>query len=189
MVAGLIERRAGSSNVTKLGSLAKLSPALSLLFFIPAINLGGIPPFSGFLGKFGLLHAAVQDADPLTWVAVGAGLLTSLLTLLAIIRVWARIFWRRAADAEAPNPELVHEAAQVAAETAAGGAQNPGLGLKLARELEAESLPWGMRYATGSLVVAGIALTVFAGPIFEFCERVAAQLIAREPYISAILSF
>lgn len=189
MVAGLIERRAGSSNVTKLGSLAKLSPALSLLFFIPAINLGGIPPFSGFLGKFGLLHAAVQDADPLTWVVVGAGLLTSLLTLLAIIRVWARIFWRRAADAEVPNQELVDEAAQVAAETAAGGAQNPGLGLKLARELEAASLPWGMRYATGSLVAAGIALTIFAGPIFEFCERVAAELIARDAYINAILPF
>lgn len=46
-----------------------------------------------------------------------------------------------------------------------------------------------MRYATGSLVVAGIALTVFAGPIFEFCQRVAAQLIAHEPYINAILSY
>ena len=189
MVAGLIERRAGSSNVTRLGSLAKLSPALSLLFFIPAINLGGIPPFSGFLGKFGLLHAAAQDADPLTWVVIGAGLLTSLLTLLAIIRVWARVFWRRAADAEVPNQELVAEAMQVAGETLAGGAQNPRLGLKLAKQLEADSLPWGMRYATGSLVLAGIALTVFAGPIFEFCERVAAELIAREPYISSILPF
>ncbi|ALD64705.1 Na+/H+ antiporter subunit D [Glutamicibacter soli] len=189
MVAGLIERRAGSANVTRLGSLAKLSPALSLLFFIPAINLGGIPPFSGFLGKFGLLHAAAQDADALTWVVIAAGLLTSLLTLLAIIRVWARMFWRRAADAEIPNPDLVDEAAKVADQTAAGGAQAPHLGLKLARELESEALPWGMRYATGSLVVAGIALTVFAGPIFEFCQRVAAQLIAHEPYINAILSY
>lgn len=59
--------------------------------------------------------------------------------------------------------------------------------MKLAKSLEAESLPWGMRYATGSLVLAGIALTVFAGPIFEFCERVAVELIAREPYITAIL--
>ncbi|PCC35132.1 Na+/H+ antiporter subunit D [Glutamicibacter sp. BW77] len=187
MVAGLIERRAGSANVTKLGSLAKLSPALAILFFIPAINLGGIPPFSGFLGKFGLLHAAAADADALTWVVIGAGLLTSLLTLLAIIRVWARMFWRRAADAEVPSAQLVAESTRVLEQTAVGGAQAPHLGRKLARELEAESLPWGMRYATGSLVVAGIALTVFAGPIFAFCRRVAAELIAREPFINAVL--
>ncbi|WP_313810946.1 Na+/H+ antiporter subunit D [Glutamicibacter sp.] len=189
MVAGLIERRAGSANVTRLGSLAKLSPALALLFFIPAINLGGIPPFSGFLGKFGLLHAAAQDADPLTWFVIAAGLLTSLLTLLAIIRVWARMFWRRAADAEIPNPMLVDQWTQVTEQTIAGGSKAPHLGLKLAKEMEAASLPWGMRYATGSLVAAGIALTVFAGPIFDFCQRVAAELIAREPYITAILNY
>lgn len=52
------------------------------------------------------------------------------------------MFWRRAADAEIPNPDLVDEAAKVADQTAAGGAQAPHLGLKLARELESEALPW-----------------------------------------------
>lgn len=92
-----------------------------------------------------------------------------------------------AADAEVPSAQLVAESTRVLEQTAVGGAQAPHLGRKLARELEAESLPWGMRYATGSLVVAGIALTVFAGPIFAFCQRVAAELIAREPFINAVL--
>ena len=187
MVAGLIERRAGSANVRKLGSLAKLSPALALLFFIPAINLGGIPPFSGFLGKFGLLHAAAQSGGTIVWVVIAAGLATSLLTLLAVIRVWARMFWRRAAEAEQPTAQLVSEAGQVMAAAAAGGEADPQAGLKLARTLEAQALPWGMRYATWALVLAGIALSIFAGPIFEFCEQVAGELIAGQPYVDAVL--
>ena len=187
MVAGLIERRAGSANITELGSLAKLSPALAVLFFVPAINLGGIPPFSGFLGKFGLLHAAAEEGGVLGWVVVGAGLLTSLLTLLAIVRVWARAFWRRAADAENPTEMLVRESRELTEVVQSGGNEGPIRAAKLARTMEAGHLPWGMRYSTGILVMAGIALTVFAGPLFAFCQRVAVELLARSPYITAVL--
>ncbi len=38
-----------------------------------------------------------------------------------------------------------------------------------------------MRYSTGALVAAGVALTVFAGPLFAFCQRVAAELLSRAP--------
>ena len=48
LVTGLIERRAGTANVDRLGGLARISPLLGILFFIPAMNLAGIPPFSGF---------------------------------------------------------------------------------------------------------------------------------------------
>ena len=48
------------SSLDRLGGLAKLSPVLAVLFFIPAMNLAGIPPFSGFLGKLGLLQAGVR---------------------------------------------------------------------------------------------------------------------------------
>jgi len=187
MVAGLMERRAGSSNITELGSLAKLSPALAMLFFVPAINLGGIPPFSGFMGKFGLLHAAAEQGGALNWIVIAAGLLTSLLTLMAIIRVWARAFWRRAADAEIPNEMLVNESRELVELVQASGNQGPLLGDKLAKKMEAKHLPWGMRYSTGGLVLAGVALTVFAGPLFAFCQRVAVELVAREPYITAVL--
>ncbi|MFD5329881.1 proton-conducting transporter membrane subunit, partial [Streptomyces sp. NPDC127092] len=54
LVTGLIENRAGTANIDRLGSLAKVSPFVSVLFLVPALNLGGIPPFSGFLGKVGL---------------------------------------------------------------------------------------------------------------------------------------
>ena len=107
LVTGLIERRGGSSSVDRLGGLAKLSPLLALLFFVPAMNLAGIPPFSGFLGKVGLMQAGVELGTPLAYVLVIGGVLTSLLTLLAVARVWNRAFWRRPSDAEHPDPVLL----------------------------------------------------------------------------------
>ena len=82
LVAGLIERRGGTHVLDRLGGLAKLSPVLAVLFFVPAMNLAGIPPFSGFLGKVGLLQAGVELGTPLAYVLVVGGVLTSLLTLL-----------------------------------------------------------------------------------------------------------
>jgi len=55
LVTGLIERRGGTSSLDGLGGLLKVAPLLAFLFFIPAMNLGGIPPLSGFIGKLGLL--------------------------------------------------------------------------------------------------------------------------------------
>ena len=60
LVAGLIERRGGTTSLVRLGSLARLAPLLAVLFFIPAMNLAGIPPMTGFLGKTGLIEAAAQ---------------------------------------------------------------------------------------------------------------------------------
>jgi multicomponent Na+:H+ antiporter subunit D len=94
LVAGLIERQGGSTSVDRLGGLAKASPLLAVLFFVPAMNLAGIPPLSGFIGKLGLLEAGVAEGSWQALVLVGGAVVTSLLTLVAISRVWTRAFWR-----------------------------------------------------------------------------------------------
>ena len=71
------------------------------------MNLAGIPPFSGFLGKVGLLQAGMELGTPLAYALVIGGVVTSLLTLLAVARVWNRAFWRKPADAEHPDPVLL----------------------------------------------------------------------------------
>ena len=70
LVAGLVEERAGSTDLRRLGGLARVAPLLGVLFFVPAMNLAGIPPFSGFLGKLGLLQAGVAARRA---AALGAG--------------------------------------------------------------------------------------------------------------------
>jgi len=94
LVAGLVERRCGSSSLNNVSGLAKISPVLGVLFFIPAMNLAGIPPLSGFLGKLGLIQAGVQDGSPLAYLLVGGAVATSLLTLYSIVRLWNYAFWR-----------------------------------------------------------------------------------------------
>ncbi|MBB3678186.1 multicomponent Na+:H+ antiporter subunit D [Modestobacter versicolor] len=137
LVAGLVERQGGSTSVDRLGGLARSSPLLAVLFFVPAMNLAGIPPLSGFIGKLGLLEAGVAEGSWPALVLVGGGVVTSLLTLIAIARVWTRAFWRpaaqepgadtaRAAAADA-GPETAAEP-EPAAVAAGDGAAGPAAG-------------------------------------------------------------
>ena len=103
LVVGLVERAGGSTSLTKLGGLAKLTPVLAILFFVPAMNLGGIPPLSGFLGKVGLIEAGVQLGTPLAYVLVVGSVLTSLLTLYALVKAWNKAFWQ---TPEEPRPPV-----------------------------------------------------------------------------------
>src|SRR6185295_10098198 len=99
LVVGLIERQAGASTLQRLGGLAAASPLLAFVFVIPALNLGGIPPFSGFVGKVALLEAGAQNGSVLAWLLVGGSVVTSLLTLYVVSRVWTLAFWRTRTDA------------------------------------------------------------------------------------------
>ena len=105
LVAGLIERRGGSTSLDQLGGLAKIAPLLAVLFFVPAMSLAGVPPFSGFLGKIGLLQAGVAAGTPMTYVLVGGGVVTSLLTMYALIKAWNKAFWQTA-PANVPDRHL-----------------------------------------------------------------------------------
>jgi multicomponent Na+:H+ antiporter subunit D len=118
LVAGLIERQGGSTSVDRLGGLAGSAPVLAVLFFVPAMNLAGIPPLSGFIGKLGLLEAGVAVGTGPAYVLVAGGVLTSLLTLIAVARVWTRAFWRP--TAQAPSDDTAEAAA------AAAGPEIPG---------------------------------------------------------------
>jgi multicomponent Na+:H+ antiporter subunit D len=106
LVAGLIERQGGSTGVDRLGGLATASPVLAVLYFVPAMNLAGIPPFSGFIGKLGLLEAGVSAGTWLPLTLVAGGAITSLLTLVAISRVWSRAFWRPASQSPREDTNL-----------------------------------------------------------------------------------
>ncbi|SHN86668.1 multisubunit sodium/proton antiporter, MrpD subunit (TC 2.A.63.1) [Geodermatophilus obscurus] len=109
LVAGLVERQGGTTAVDRLGGLARRSPLLGVLFFVPAMNLAGIPPLSGFIGKLGLLQAGVAEGSAVAFTLVAGGVVTSLLTLLAVARIWTRAFWR------SPNQSPVEDTAAAAA--------------------------------------------------------------------------
>ncbi|WP_432545490.1 Na+/H+ antiporter subunit D [Kineococcus sp. SYSU DK004] len=156
LVVGLVEQRTGTTDVRRLGGLAAASPALGLLFLLPGLNLAGIPPFSGFLGKLALLRAGVDDGGWDAWALVVASVVTSLLTLYAIARVWAAAFWhggdRSATGAGGRAPEEVPDDAP----------QRAGGGAAVAARPRASRAPAA---ATAGVVVLVTALTVVAGPL------------------------
>jgi multicomponent Na+:H+ antiporter subunit D len=102
LVVGLLERRGGSTSLDHLGGLAKIAPFLAVLFFVPAMNLAGVPPFSGFLGKVGLIQAGVVAGTPLAYALVVGSVVTSLLTLYALIKAWNKAFWQTAPETVEP---------------------------------------------------------------------------------------
>ena len=71
------------------------------LFFVLAVALAGLPPLSGFLGKFMLLRAAL-DSPLLPWVW-GVVLVTGLAGMIALARSGSLLFYRtRGAHDAAP---------------------------------------------------------------------------------------
>ena len=90
LVSGLIERHAGSSRLSRVGGIARSAPLIAVCFAVPALSLAGLPPSSGFAGKFALIDAGVGAEQ---WLMVGIALLVSLLTLLSMTKVWAGVFW------------------------------------------------------------------------------------------------
>jgi multicomponent Na+:H+ antiporter subunit D len=177
LVVGLIERQAGASTLQRLGGLAAASPLLALVFFVPALNLGGIPPFSGFIGKVALLEAGSQDGSVLAWMLVGGSVVTSLLTLYVMARVWTKAFWRPRADAPEGNLSAASPSALL----------NDTEDIAYADRDDVGRMPVGMLIPTGALIAVGLTLTVLAGPIFAYTERAADEVLDRGHYISAVL--
>ncbi|SHZ43310.1 Putative cation antiporter NADH dehydrogenase subunit [Mycobacteroides abscessus subsp. bolletii] len=177
LVVGLIERQAGASSLNRLGGLAAASPLLAFVFVVPALNLGGIPPFSGFIGKVALLEAGSLQGSVLAWTLVAGGTITSLLTLYAVARVWTKAFWRPRSDA--PEGDLAAAAPTALLDDAEDVA--------FVDRADVGRIPAGMLVPTLGLIAVGVALTIFAGPIIAISDRAAAEVRDRTVYISAVL--
>jgi multicomponent Na+:H+ antiporter subunit D len=102
LVAGMVRKLRGTEDLGRLGDLSTKAPWLAALFLIPAASLAGIPPFSGFWAKLGIIRAAVAAE---AWLAVAAALFAGLLTLLSMTKIWNEAFWKRAPAEDAPPPQ------------------------------------------------------------------------------------
>ncbi|WP_350348802.1 Na+/H+ antiporter subunit D [Agromyces sp. G08B096] len=179
LTTGLIERFGGATSINGLAGLLKASPLLAILFFLPALNLGGIPPFSGFLGKVGLFVAGAEGAPAdvggpawLTWAVIAAGAVTSLITLYALTRFWNMAFWRGRDELEGYESVLLNSVQEWEGGTSTTTATR--------------TTPWLMVTATTALVAVTLLLTVFAGPLFDLTGRAAENLVDPDMYVSMV---
>jgi multicomponent Na+:H+ antiporter subunit D len=154
LVEGLVEQETGTSRLDDVGGMARRSGWMAALFLLPALSLAGLPPFSGFVGKFGLVAAGFSAEQ---YLLVGVALFGSLLTLVSMVKIWTGIFWGEV------MPAPTHT----------------GHGILRHRPVEAG--------ATFVCVGFGLAIAGWAGPLYDFCQRAAAELLDSSSYIQAVL--
>jgi multicomponent Na+:H+ antiporter subunit D len=100
LCGGLMQQYAGTDELDAMGGLARRAPWLAVLFFIAALSLAGLPPFSGFFAKFVLIREAMRAEY---YALAGVALATSVLTLLSMVKIWSYAFWSRQMN-QAPAP-------------------------------------------------------------------------------------
>jgi len=161
LVSGITQRYGGSFDLKKLGGFYAAAPLVALLFFIPAMSLGGIPPLSGFFAKFAIVKAGLAGdtifggwAPVLAAVALAVGLLT----LFSMTKIWAEVFWKPAPEGHAPHRGNVSRAER-----------------------------WLLLTPVAALAALTLAIGFFPQFFFDFAARSAEQLMRPEIYINAVL--
>jgi NADH-quinone oxidoreductase subunit L len=94
MTAGLvIHHLDGEQDIRKMGGLRSVMPRTHVAFAVGGLALMGIPIFSGFWSKDGIVSAAFASGDALGYTLAAAGLVGALLTGLYTTRLYLAV-WR-----------------------------------------------------------------------------------------------
>jgi multicomponent K+:H+ antiporter subunit D len=129
---------------------------LGLSFTACALIIAGLPPLSGFVAKFGLIHALLHPGAPGAaiapsgWTLMALIILSGLAAIISLMRFGVRTFW------------------------ASGSAAPPRLQLT-------EVAPVGL------LLMLCVAMTVQAGPLFDYLARTSDGLHRPGRYVQRVL--
>lgn len=97
LLAALIFRLTGYYDLRRIGGLYTSRPLLATLFLVFALALVGIPPSSGFWGKFLIIRACLLQGEYI-WAATA--LLVGALTFYSMLKIWMEAFWK-----DHPDPD------------------------------------------------------------------------------------
>jgi multicomponent Na+:H+ antiporter subunit D len=91
LIAGIMWRTAGHYDLRRIGGLYPARPLLAVLFLITGFSLVGIPPSSGFWGKFMLVQESFVQGR---YAWGGLALAVGVLTLYSMVKIWLEGFWK-----------------------------------------------------------------------------------------------
>ena len=66
-----------------------------MLFLFQGMSLAGVPPLSGFWGKYLIMRVGIEKGH--YWL-VGCVIVASVLTLFSVLTIWLNAFWRKIDD-------------------------------------------------------------------------------------------
>ena len=91
--AGAVMYKTGRSYVYELDGFGRKMPKTFGIFTISAFALMGVPGLCGFISKFNLAKAAVESENVLTYVGIGALLISAILTAIYMLTIVIRAFF------------------------------------------------------------------------------------------------
>lgn len=91
LLSGIMYKMRKTTDLTRLGSLYKDYPLLSLVAFLILFSLAGIPPLSGFWPKIQLFGEAVGQGRYVLLITL---IIASFVTLFLVAKIWMQAFWK-----------------------------------------------------------------------------------------------
>ena len=111
LCAGVVEKETGSTDLDRLGGLAKMLPVTFIAFTVAALSISGIPPLNGFASKWMIYQGIIVSGGEsggvgwIVWLTVA--MLGSALTLASFVKVLHATFLCK------PSPEIQATAGSV----------------------------------------------------------------------------
>jgi formate hydrogenlyase subunit 3/multisubunit Na+/H+ antiporter MnhD subunit len=96
--AGAVERKTGTTELSKLGGLSKAMPVTFLAALVCMLAISGIPIFNGFVSKWMVYQGTLSSATNINFIFLIAAMFGSALTLASFIKVLYSVFLGRTTE-------------------------------------------------------------------------------------------
>lgn len=105
-VVAVVIQAAGDDDIASVAGLAQRAPLAGVALTLAMVSLAGVPPLAGFMGKFFLLKALVEQGASFTayWWAIGVAVLGALIGFYYYFGVIRAVWWPREAGAPTELP-------------------------------------------------------------------------------------
>ncbi len=107
LTGGGVEHRAQTTDLDRLGGLAKLMPITFITCLIAALSISGVPPFNGFVSKWMVYQGVIElgkGGDKLWIIWLVAAMFGSALTLASFMKLIHSVFLG-SSSTTTPSPE------------------------------------------------------------------------------------
>lgn len=167
--AGAIEHVYGTGRFDRLSGLMRREPVISAVTVLGLFSLVGLPPTSGLWGKAGIMIGAAEADGILATILMGAVILASVASLMALQRMWTEVFWGPPMERYRPDDE----------HTGRGEPIPITPDVRISKKLSAPAIV---------LMSASVLLFLVPGVLVPLTRRAAEGLINVQPYIEAVLT-
>lgn len=168
MASGNIESTYGSGRFDRLQGLLRREPLTAGVMALGMASLVGLPPTSGLWAKVNLVGGAA-DAEPATagWL-IGSVALASVVSLLALQRLWTEVFWGSPMKKFLPDDPVTSR----------------GEATELSDDIKIQN---AQAWPAAFLIVLSLGLFVGMGVVWPFFDRAAMDLVDLSDYVKAVL--